>query len=129
MSDNLAAALENVAKALEQNPSPIIGQKVTAVAGPGSTGSVIGMKVVATSGPGGGTVIGNKVSVVATGQRDLSETKLIQELLEAAAAVRKDQAPRSWISGLIDRAGALGNAALNAVVAAAASALASSALK
>src|SRR4051812_14092886 len=129
MSEKLAAALESLAQALQNNPAPIIGQKITAVAGPGSTGNVVGMRVTAVGGPGGGTVIGNKVSVTATGQRSAEEMKLIQELKDAAAVVRKDGAPRSWIGGLIDRAAALHNAALNAAVTAAASALAASALK
>jgi hypothetical protein len=129
MSEKLAAALESLAAALQNHPSSITAQKVSAVAGPGSSGTVIGMKATATAGPGSsGTVIGN-MAIASSGQRNPADAQLVLELAAAAAAVRKKEAPRPWISGLIDRAGSLGNAALNAAVTAAASALATSALK
>jgi hypothetical protein len=127
MSDQLATALERLADSVGQNRT-IIGEQSIAFGGPGNKGNVVGSISAAHGGPGGsGTVIGKKISVGVSGPTH--EDGLIKELRDAAAAVRQGNAPRSWVSALISRVGSLGNAALGAAVTAAASALASSALK
>ncbi|WBO23843.1 hypothetical protein [Sphingomonas abietis] len=126
--DRLAGALEKIAAAIEANPAPIIGQKicVTNVAG---GGPVIGMKVsVTNAGGGSGPVYGNYVSVTNAGGRSDDEMQMIKELRNAASAVRGGGAPKSWVTGLLSRAGGFVGKALSAATVAGAEELAKHAL-
>jgi hypothetical protein len=119
-SQKLAAILESMASAIGAHPAPIIGQSISVTAAPGQRGDVIGMRVEVIAGQGAhGAMIGNYVSVSAGG-RSLAEVDMMQELRDAAAKVRDNHAPKSWVTGLIQRAASLGNAAVTAAMVAAA---------
>lgn len=124
---NLAEALDRIAAEIEANPGPIIGQKIVAVGG-AEGGTVIGLHAVATGGGNGGTVIANYVSVSNTTGRNPDETQIIKELRDAAAAVRGGSAPKSWITGLLQRAGGFVGKAVSAATVAGAEELAKNAL-
>jgi hypothetical protein len=110
--ERLARALETLALNVASAPRSVVGMKVSAVAGPGSSGNVTGMKVTATGGPGSGNVTGLNVQVSAGG--DDAARGLVQELREAAVAVRQDKGHRSWIQGLLSRVGSLADRAVDA---------------
>ncbi len=124
----LADVLERIASAIEANPAPIIGQQIT-VSNDGRSGSVTGMSINVTSdGRNSGPVIGNYISVSNQGGRRLEEAKIIDELREAAKAVRSGSAPKSWVIGLLERAQTIGGRVLGAAVVAGATDLAKSGL-
>jgi hypothetical protein len=82
------------------------------VAESGSTGNVTGMKITAIGGPGSGNVTGLNVTATAGGPDPAAG--IIQELCDAAEAVRQDKGTRSWIQGLLDRVGSLADRTIDA---------------
>jgi hypothetical protein len=111
--DRLAHALETLAQQIASAPRTVIGTQVSAVAGPGSSGTVIGMQVTAKSGSGGGNVTGFH-SEAKSGPDPAAD--LIRELHEAATAVRQGGGDRSWMQSLIRRVQSLKDRACDAAV-------------
>lgn len=121
--EELASALENLAGVIARTPCSVTGMSVSVVAGPGS-GSVTGMSVSVTAGPGQkGSIVGLNVSV---GGGPDPQASIIQELREAAQAVRAATAPKSWLDGLVARVKAIADRAIDATAIAAVERLLSS---
>ncbi len=114
---DLISALNNLADALERNPSPIVGMRVSVTGGGPGSGPVTGLSVSVTGGPGSGNVTGMRVSVNAgPGQRNAAEVALIEEIRSAVLAVQQGNANPSWVKGLFTRALDIGTAAIKGVV-------------
>jgi hypothetical protein len=112
--EQLAVALEALSRGVASSPRSVIGMKVSAVAGPGSSGNVTGLKVDVRGGPGGGNVTGLHVQASAGGPDPAAP--LIQEVKDAAAAVRKGNAQRSWVQGIVGRVQSLADRAVDATL-------------
>ena len=68
----------------------------------------------AIAAPGSsGTVIGQRVEVSVGGNDPAND--LVQELRDAASAVRQDKGHKSWVQGLLSRVGSLADRAVDAV--------------
>jgi len=70
------------------------------------------MKLDVRGGPGSGNVTG--LHVEASGGGPDPAAGLIQEMNDAAAAVRKHSAQRSWIHGIVSRVQSLADRAVDA---------------
>jgi hypothetical protein len=88
--ERLALALETLAELIASAPRSVIGMNVSAVAGPGGTGSMTGL-----GGPD-------------------PAADLVRELRDAAAATRKDKGYKSWVLRLLNRVGSLADQAVDA---------------
>jgi hypothetical protein len=115
--ENLAHALETLSRQIASAPRTVIGNKVSVVAGPGSSGTIIGQQIRATAGPGSsGNVTGLHAQAIAGAD---PAADLVRELSEAAAAVRQDKGHRGWLSGLLTRAKSLTDRVVDATAVAA----------
>lgn len=122
----LASALEKMALELEANSGTVIGEQVI-VTGAAGSGPMIGKSIIVDNVSGNsGPVVGQ--SIVVNASQDTPESQIITELREAAATVRSGTAPKSWVGGLLKRAGDLAGKTISGATVAAAGELAKTAL-
>ena len=114
--DDLAKALENLASIVAVAPVSITGMSVKTEVNAPVTGNVTSLKVSAMGGAGSGSTTGLSVTVNYNGAQGTEREKLSAEIMDAAKAVREDQAPQSWINGLINRVRAIGSEAIKAAL-------------
>ncbi|MDJ0278822.1 hypothetical protein QLH51_18680 [Sphingomonas sp. 2R-10] len=121
----LAKALEKIASEMESNPAPVIGEQIIMTGNPGS-GPMIGKSIIIDNVSGNsGSVVGQ--SIVIDASTSAAETQLVAELREAAASVRGGNAPKTWVGGLIKRAGDFAGKTISGATVAAAGELAKTA--
>jgi hypothetical protein len=118
----VADALDRLASQIEAAPVHLVGASINVSGGPGG-GSVTGLRIDAVAGPRGTHTTGMRIEVDPRVYA-ADANALVADLREAASAARTSLPARSWISGLIDRTGKLGNKALESAVGTAAAEIA-----
>jgi len=111
---SLSEVLSKLADHIERAPANLTGVSVSVFAGAG--GPVTGLSVTATGGGPGTRTTGLSVTVD-HGRYKADANSLVADLREAAEAAKSAKPPKSWLTGLLSRAGALGNDALKVAIA------------
>jgi len=117
----LAEVLNKLAKNIETAPIRIVGASVNVVGGQG--GSVTGLRIDAIGGAPGTHTTGMRIEASNVDYPERMK-ELVSDLREAATAAHATLPAKAWIMGLVDRAKALGNRALDSSVASAAAEIA-----